>query len=76
MGKSLTHKIAKTKVATPDQKNDKLKQLSKPKKTASSIRKEKDAKKGDLDELKQLLNLEPPKLNLELFANTLNFGDK
>ena len=74
MGKSLTHKIAKTPnskgVSKENGSKDRLKLLQKPKKTSGSIQKSKketDQRKNDLDELKQLLNLEAPKINLNMF---------
>ena len=83
MGKSLTHKISKDAKKSDKASSDKKGKwiweclglifvicvaiLQKPKKTAGSIQKEKKQKAGDYDELKQLLNLEPPKINLSAF---------
>ena len=60
MVKGLT-KVPRKSVENPD---DKKKLIAK--KTAGSIQKKK-TKSEDVDELKQLLKLEPPKINLDMF---------
>lgn len=58
MGKSIT-----TKKVLPQKKEKTLKA----KKTAASIKKTHKDTKSDVDELKQLLNLTPPTINLNMF---------
>ena len=58
MGKSIT---------TKNVKKPSGEKLSKPKKNAGSISKKE--RKSELEELKQLLNLEKPKINLSMFDN-------
>ena len=84
MGKSLTHKIQKDQKAKQTHKearSEAIKQdLMKAKKTAGSIKKthkkEVDQKKKELDELKQMLNLEPPKIDLDSFMKMGADGQK
>ena len=59
-------------VISPSKSAQKLKILQKPKKTAGSIkksRKDKDQQKHDIEELKVLLNLEAPKVDLNMFQS-------
>ena len=86
MGKSITHKIAKkpqqaqkTGEDQPKGSSEKLKTLQKAKKTSASIKKkgkDKDQQKSDYDELKQLLNLAPPSIDLKMFERGMNMSSE
>jgi hypothetical protein len=78
MGKSISHKIQKEANRKNADKEKTKDSLLKAKKSSHSIKKtgkkEVDQKIKEMDELKQLLNLEPPKIDLDMF-NTMKLGE-